>query len=393
MRPAAAAGGYPWALVGWVAGAGIVSACQVGKVPLALPVLRDALGLALSDLSWLLSGIALVGALFGIAAGLVVDRLGPRRLVLAGLLVQGLAGAAAALDGGFPLLLASRLLEGLGFVAVVVAAPALIHAVLAGREPGPAFAVWATFMPAGITLVSLGGPLLEASGWRGFWGLNALALLVYAGALALRSRGLAMPVAARSEGGELGALLKSAMPWLLGLLFAAFCACYFAVFGFLPTLLGARWGLGVSATGALTGLAVAVGAAGNLAAGALLARGLAAPRLLALAFAGLGLSGAGIFAGALPPGAAFALAVLFSALGGLIPPALFTLAAQHARERMGTMQGWLMQGNNLGLLLGPLVAGALVARLGWWAVSLLVAGLAAASVVATGWLRPRPAPT
>jgi MFS transporter, DHA1 family, inner membrane transport protein len=133
--------GSPWPVILLVVGAGVVSACQVGKAPAALAAIRGDLGLDLATASWLLSAFAVVGALFGLAIGLAVDRAGARRMAVAGLLLQGLAGAAGATAGGAPLLLATRVLEGIGFLAVSVAAPSLIVAAAQPGDRGRAMAV------------------------------------------------------------------------------------------------------------------------------------------------------------------------------------------------------------------------------------------------------------
>jgi NAD(P)-dependent dehydrogenase (short-subunit alcohol dehydrogenase family) len=76
--------------------------------------------------SWLLSAFAVVGAAAGIAIGLAADHIGARRMAVGGLAVQGVCSAIGALSDGAAMLLATRVLEGFGFLAVTVAAPALI---------------------------------------------------------------------------------------------------------------------------------------------------------------------------------------------------------------------------------------------------------------------------
>jgi MFS family permease len=75
--------------------------------------------------------------------------------------------------------------------------------------------------------------------------------------------------------------------------------------------------------------------------------------------------------------------VVFSAAGGLVPVALIDGAPRHAPrpELVGATLGFLMQGNNVGLLLGPVIAGALAAAFGWPMVSSFVAALAFAAAL------------
>lgn len=376
--------GAGWPTLLLIVGAGIVSAFQVGKAPMALAAVRAELGLDLATASWLLSAFALVGAAGGLAIGFGVDRFGARRLALGGLLLQALCSLLGALAGSAVPLLATRVVEGFGFLTVVVAAPTLIVAAAGAARQGRAMALWGTFMPLGMGLVMLGAPLLTLLGWRGFWLANAALLLAYAGLLAWGTRRLApgRPVPTSPEprrfGADLRLTLASAAPWLLALLMTAFGTAYFAVFGFLPLILSERLGVtGESAT-LLAAAAIAVNALGNLACGPLLARGVPRARLLWLGFATMAVAAFGILGAGLPGAAAYALCLLFSAVSGLIPVTLLDAAPRLAPrpDLAGAALGFVMQGSNLGLLLGPALAGALAAASGWSAVPPLVLGVA-----------------
>lgn len=375
-----------WWLILLIVGAGVVSAFQVGKAPAALDAVRADLALDLATASWLLSAFAIVGALAGAAIGIAVDHAGARRMVLAGLLLQALASTAGAMVPSAAMLLTTRAAEGLGFLTVTVAAPALVVAVARGAQLGRAIAVWGTFMPVGITLVLLGAPLLTVLGWRGYWFGNAAILGVYALLLSLATRG----IAPRPAQGELVADLRQAMsasgPWLLALLMAAFGAGYFALIGFLPTILTERLQVSAAEASQLTALVVIVNALGNLASGALLTRGWRRGTVLAAGFAAMAICAAPVLAGSLPPWPSFALCIVFSAISGLIPVALLDAAPRYAPSArlVGATVGLVMQGNNVGLVLGPVAAGTIAAHAGGWpvvgltvaALSLLAAGLA-----------------
>jgi DHA1 family inner membrane transport protein len=249
-----------------IVGAGIVSAFQVGKAPTALAAVQADLALGLALASWLLSAFAIVGALFGIAIGVAVDHVGARRMVLGGLLLQGAGSAVGAFAGAAPLLLLTRAIEGVGFLTVTVAAPTLIVGVARPRDLGRAVAVWGTFMPVGMTVVMLGAPLLTVIGWRGYWLVNAAVLIGYAVLLAYGTRSI--PTAAaqrRSIADDLRQTTAAGGPWLLAGLMAAFSAAFFAVFGFLPSILSDRLAVGPTAGSLMAAAAVAVNALGNLA--------------------------------------------------------------------------------------------------------------------------------
>lgn len=237
-------GGSQWPAVLLVVGAGIVSAFQVGKAPMALAAIQSDLGLGLAVAALLISCFALVGAVAGAPIGLAVDRIGAERMIASGLLLQAAGSAIGGLAPGANLLLTMRALEGFGFLGVIVAAPPLIYALAPKRKLDRAMAIWATFMPVGMTVIMLASPLLGLLQWRGFWLFNAAILLAYA---ALFAATLGLSRTSRSPGGEIWADLKRAMstlgPWALTGLFAAFSAAYFSVFSFLPILLSERFGI------------------------------------------------------------------------------------------------------------------------------------------------------
>jgi DHA1 family inner membrane transport protein len=374
-----------WPLIHLIVGAGIVSAFQVGKAPAALAAIQADLGLDLPAASWLLSAFALVGGIAGIAIGIGVDHVGARRMAVGGLLLQGAASALGAVAMGAPLLLATRLVEGIGFLAVAVAGPALIVAVARTRDFSRAIAEWGTFMPLGMAIILLGAPLLGTIGWRGFWLLNAMVLIGYALVLAAGTRRIA-PAAGRprSIGGDIRDTLAATGPWLLGGLFAAFSAAYFAVFGFLPTILSERLGVSGGIGGMLSAVAIGVNAIGNLACGALLARGTRRSHLLLIGFAIMALCGFGILNGGVPATAAYALCIVLSLICGVIPVALIDAAPAHAprADLVGATVGFLMQGNNVGLIVGPMMAGHLATAFGWSAVPFGVALVASVAIVA-----------
>ena len=56
--------------------AGVCAALHIGKLPPAIPVLRDALGLTLVQAGFLLSLVQLAGMTLGVVFGVVADSLG-----------------------------------------------------------------------------------------------------------------------------------------------------------------------------------------------------------------------------------------------------------------------------------------------------------------------------
>ena len=372
--------GTNWPAVLLVTGAGVVSAFQFGKPSVALPALQASLGLGIGPVSWLLSAFALVGALLGLWIGLRVDAWGARRMLLAGLATQAVASGLGGLASTFPWLLGWRVVEGVGFLAVVVAGPALVHQVSSPRGRDRAFATWGTFMPVGMAALMLVAPQLQPLGWEGLWLANAGLLAAYAlifawaapriDAFAAASRQSGRPrqaPAAAATAPGLRHVLASRAPWLVAALFVSFTAMFFSVFTFLPAILSERLGMAPQPVGWLSAVAVVMSALGTLACGFLLGRGIAPQRLLIWGFLVMGGASPAVLLPSLPGGLAYMAALLVALASGLVPVILFAAAARHAPSaaQVGTTVGMAMQGNNLGLLLGPAVAGAIVARWDW----------------------------
>jgi MFS transporter, DHA1 family, inner membrane transport protein len=392
MRP----GASQWTAIALVVGAGVISAWQVGKVPVALDMIRADLTLDLAAASWLLSAFAFIGAVAGAPIGLVVDRLGARRMMVAGLLLQGLASAAGSVATNAFVLGATRVVEGLGFLGVVVAAPALIVTLASLRDRERAMALWATFMPAGMGSIMLAAPLLDELTWRGFWMLIGLAHIAYVASIVARVRA---DEAAHSGGRnirkDMNRAVTSPGPWLLGGLFAAQAASFFAVFGFLPSILSERLAVNGSAAGVLSAIAVAISAIGNIVCGQLLARGLASLQLLWMSFATLALCCFGIFSDHVPGAVAYGLCLVFSIAGGVIPVVVLNAAPRYAPEPglIGLTLGFAMQGSNIGLALGPAVVGSMVSVGGWWTIPYLITAttaLAGVMILALAHVRTTP---
>lgn len=380
-----------WPAVALVVASGIVAALQVGKVAIALPALRTELALDLGAAGWVMGVFALLGVVGGIPAGAAVNRFGDRRLLVLGLFALAIGSAWGASAEGLRMLLASRVLEGAGFLLVLVAAPAVLQRVCAPQHRDLCFAIWSTFMPAGIALALLVGPAW--TGWRGLWLANAvlaaaMALSVLAGVRRAPPATQSQPWAGLAR--DARATAASRGPLLLALAFAAYALQYFALISFLPVLLVERMAVSVAAAGALSALVSAVNILGNLAAGVLLSRGL--PRWVPIAVAGavMGLAGVGIFLPATPDGVVFLLCLVFSGVGGMLPATVLGSTMQMAPQpRLGPIAlGLAIQGNNLGQLLGPVAVGAAVAAAGWPAAAVLVGAGGLAAVAMAFALRP-----
>lgn len=368
---------------------GVTAALHVGKLPTALPVLRDAMGVTLVQAGFLLSLVQLAGMTLGLAVGLAADSWGLKRTTIAGLLVVSVAsllGGWAQTPGTLMLL---RAMEGLGFLLTSMPAPGLLRRLVEPARMNVALGLWGAYMPFGTAVALLFGPLVMAhGGWQGWWWLLAMPSGVMAVWLWLRlPADPARPAsngAMRVEGWlqRLRQTLCAPGPWLVALSFAVYSAQWLAVIGFLPTVY-AQGGLAPAAAGAATALAALVNMVGNIASGRLLQQGMRPRSLLYLGFSSMGLGAFLAFASIwsavdanLAFGARYAAVLMFSMVGGLVPGTLFSLAVSLApNERtVSTTVGWMQQWSSLGQFVGPPLVAWVASRVGGWQWSWLVTG-------------------
>lgn len=361
---------------------GMSCALHVGKLPVAIPVLGRELGVTLLQAGFLLSLIQLAGMTLGLMVGLMADRVGPRRVMLAGLVALGLGSGLGALSTSVNMLLFTRLVEGMGFLLAVLPAPGLLRQRVA-HAPTLARALgwWGAYMPVGTALaLLLGAPLIAQVGWRWAWAGLAVVSLLAAEALrrGIAAEAIDLPGAARGTptlGPRLARTLRAPGPWLLAIGFFLYSGQWLAVVGFLPTIYS-QAGYAGALLGVLTALAAGINMAGNIGAGWWLARGARPGVLLAVAYAAMGIGTLVAFGAQGQPVLQYAAVLVFSGVGGLVPGTLFGLAVVLApgQDTVSTTVGWMQQLSSLGQFVGPPTVAWLALQAGGWQLTWVATG-------------------
>ncbi len=380
-----------WGVVFILIFAGVISALQIGKAAIAVPILQRELALTLVAASWIVGAYGVLGAAAGLPAGILSSLLSARATLIAGLITAGAGSLAGAFAESGALLIATRVLEGCGSLAAALAVPRLLRAVTAPKDLQPVLAVFAAHLPFGSVVMMLMAPHAMAFGWQGLWLINGAIVLGYALVVARLQIDEAPPAHAVQQSvlSNIGAVLGTPGPVLLALAFGTYTFQYLALSGLLPALLVDRMGLSIAAAGTVSAIAVAANAVGNMSAGALLRFGVPVWSILAGAFAFVGLAALGIFSDQAPVVLVAALAAASLGFTGLIPGSIYAAAPRIAptSAMLAIALGLINQVTNLGNLAGPTAMAFTVEALGWGGAPLLFAGVAVTGVTVALLLR------
>ncbi|MFN3280094.1 MAG: MFS transporter [Tabrizicola sp.] len=150
-------------LILWAAGLG--AAAQFGKISILYETLRASYGShGEVALGLVVSIVGLVGLIFGTTAGLLVARIGPRRAIVAALAAGAAMSALQSLMPAYPLMLASRIVEGASHLAIVVVGPTMIASLAPERRRPLAMTLWSSFFGVTYTILALVGPMATPTG-------------------------------------------------------------------------------------------------------------------------------------------------------------------------------------------------------------------------------------
>jgi len=161
-------------------------------VNVALPSIQHSLNFSQQNLQWVASGYILTYGGFLLLGGRLGDLIGRRRMLLIGLAVFGVSSLTAGLAGSSAVLVAARLVQGLGAALMAPAAlSALTTSFREGKDRNTALGAWgAVSGMAAAAGVFLGGVISQGPGWRWVFFVNPpICIAVAAGTLALLARG------------------------------------------------------------------------------------------------------------------------------------------------------------------------------------------------------------
>ena len=378
-------------IVGAVSAAHFVSHYYLMLLAPLLPFVRDEFGVTYTEIGLAIAIFNGVSAALQTPAGFLVDRLGARPLLIAGLVIGAAAFVVAGLTQSFWVLLAMFGLAGVGNTVYHPADYSLLSHHVPSQRIGQAFSVH-TF--AGMLGSALAPPSLlmmqSLWGWRGaFIGASVLGFAVALLLLAMREdKPIPAPRPAREKGASDWRVLLS-VPILLNLVFFMLLAMTnFGLYNYSVVALGALYGTPVAAANTALSAYLLMSAAGVLA-GGVLATGTA--RHGAVAVAGLTFMAlATALIGCVDLGVGLAIAAMSAAgfASGLIMPSRdMIVRAVTPPGSFGKVFGFVTNGFNIGGIISPLAFGALMDH---GSPRLVFLGAAAFSLIAVVTVVTRP---
>ena len=211
---------------------------QFQSVASVAPLMIADLGLSYAQLGTLLGLYMLPGAAFALPGGVVGQRFGERRIVVAGLALMIAGGAVTASAGGFGTAVTGRLLSGVGAVVMNILLAKIVSDWFTGKELSTAMAIMLTSWPVGLGLAATTlGAVAAGTSWRtavmataAAAGLGLLLMLLCRDAPGAAGG----PARAALRGRELGLSLSAGFAW------GCFNASLVAIVAFGPGLLIAR---------------------------------------------------------------------------------------------------------------------------------------------------------
>lgn len=384
-------------VIGLVAGGHFLSHFYYLALPPLFPLLADELGVGFAALGLVVMAYNLVGGLLQGPVGILVDRLGARHVLLAGLALNSAAIAAMGFSEGYWPLVFLALTAGIGNSVFHPADYSILSGSVSAGRAARAYSIhtFSGFFGGALAPLTMIW-LATAFGWRtafvliGLVGL-AMTLVLWFGSELLRGEG-ELHRAGNEAAGKAGAPVRAflSLPIVLGFLFlATYGAASGSLYAFSTTLLTKVHGSDLAEANMLLTVSQVVLSLGVLLGGWLADRMRVA---VLLAGAGLLLASFAMLPLAWPPLGQPALLLFYSlaglGMGVILPPRDVLVRAAAPAGGVGRVFGFVFVGQSIGGSAAPLLVGWLIDQgHGAWAFIVmavfLFAGLAA--ILALGW--------
>lgn len=161
-----------WVLIATIF-TGSMAFIDVSALHVALPTIQQDLQSTAAQLLWIVNSYALMLASLLLVSGSLGDKLGQKRVFIAGIIIFVIASVACGLANSSRMLIAMRTIQGIGAAVMVPGSLSLIVSHFPQNDQGRAIGIWS----AATALVTVSGPLLggflaDAGLWRYLFYIN-----------------------------------------------------------------------------------------------------------------------------------------------------------------------------------------------------------------------------
>ena len=179
LRALKASQRYKWWVFSTIAIGTFVSVLDHGTVLVALPEIEEHFQSDLPTVQWIVVGYALAISVLILPMGRLGDILSRKHVYIAGLVVFVGASAMAGFATGLPMLIAAKVLQGIGSAMVQGNGMATVISAFPSSERGKALGTHMSVVGGGaIAGPAVGGLLIAAFGWRSVFFFNIPAGLI-----------------------------------------------------------------------------------------------------------------------------------------------------------------------------------------------------------------------
>ena len=351
------AGAYRWGILAVLFLSQLSFAVTVQSIPPVMSLVIAHFHLSHHEAGLLMGMFSLPGIFLSLPSGMLSDRWGVKPVGILALVLTAGGSLLVAMGQSFPVVLAGRMIAGMGAVTLVVVIPNAVAQWFAGREMGIAMGLFNTAMPLGtIVMLNVGPVLSDFGGWRtSIWAPLAFTVMAAIIFTSLYRNPAAGPSSAPGNHADKESSGKIGLPiWLTGAAWGFFNMSIMSLFTFAPDFLVTR-GFALGRAGFDTSLVMVGSMLFSPVIGYLTDR--MGRKAAFIAAGGIGMAVLLLFF----PAGQNSFAILFLAVGiaaSLIPAPIFSLVAEViSRDRLGLGYGILSTILNLGMFMGPQIVG------------------------------------
>ena len=366
--------------------AGISLALVQNKVAPCMTTLMEAFNIDMTTAGWLSSLFSLVGIIMAIPASIVLNKLGAKTGGIIALVCAIIGSVMGLMTTFMPILMASRVVEGLGVGLIGVIGPSLISMWFPETKRGLPMSIWGAYqMCAQAVMFFVAGILTTNFGWQGMWifGLVACVIALVFYIVCIKTpRPEENYADVESENVSLKEGMSSASTWLMSLVTMLFCIGCFGFVNWIAT----AWAQNFSWDEAEANMWVGYFSLGGVVAAVIIGALLNKIRNRKM-FGSIVLVLYGIVSivGMVMKDPTFILAFVFvyPFVDAGFPCVLWTMTAQTCKkpELAGVAMGVVNIGFNTGILLGAPIIGAVSEAFGWTVTAFVVCGCCVAAAV------------